>query len=62
MINCAQIIAANESGFAAALGGGIDIRVNDRIDFRLVQIDYNPVILDESTSHNYRFGIGIVFK
>jgi hypothetical protein len=62
MINCAQILEASENGFAAALGGGIDIRVNDRIDFRLVQIDYNPVILDESTSHNYRFGIGIVFK
>ena len=29
--------------FALALGGGVDVRVSDRIDLRLIQFDYNPV-------------------
>lgn len=52
----------NEAGFAAALGGGLDIKVNDRVDFRAIQIDYNPVRNFGQFSHNVRFGIGVVFK
>ena len=62
MINCAQIGDFTETGFAAAIGGGLDIRVNDKIDFRAFQLDYNPVIFDESTANNFRIGIGIVIK
>ena len=52
---------ASETGFAAAFGGGIDIRANDRISIRAIQIDYNPTRLFDSTQHNFRFGVGIVF-
>ncbi len=31
------------TSFAMKLGGGIDARVNRRIDIRLVEVDYNPI-------------------
>ena len=49
-----------ETGFAAAFGGGIDIRAGDRIDIRVIQVDYNPTRLFDSTQHNFRIGVGIV--
>jgi opacity protein-like surface antigen len=50
------------TGFAAVLGGGLDIKINKKIDFRAFQIDYNPMIFNGHTDHNARFGIGFVFK
>lgn len=50
-----------ETGFGAAFGGGIDIRASDRIDIRVIQLDYNPTRLFDSTQHNFRIGVGIVF-
>ncbi len=52
----------SETGFAGAFGGGIDIKLNDKFDFRAIQVDYNPIRFDSGTSHNVRFGIGLVFK
>jgi opacity protein-like surface antigen len=51
----------SETGFAAAFGGGIDIKASDRISIRAIQIDYNPTRLFDSTQHNFRIGVGIVF-
>ena len=51
----------SETGFAGAFGGGIDIRASDRISIRAIQVDYNPTRLFDSTQHNFRFGVGIVF-
>ena len=51
-----------DTGLAVVVGGGIDIKLNDRFDLRLVQFDYNPVVLKASTLHNVRIGIGIVIK
>lgn len=33
----------NETSFAMAFGGGIDIKLNERIDIRAVQIDWNII-------------------
>ena len=52
----------NETGFAAAVGGGLDIKINDKFDFRAIQVDYNPVRNFGQFSNNVRFGIGIVIK
>ena len=52
----------SETGFAAAIGGGVDFRINERVDFRAVQFDYNPNRANGETSHNFRFGIGIIFR
>jgi len=51
----------SETGFAGAFGGGIDIRLNNRIQIRAIQLDYNPVRLDGFTQNNVRIGAGIVF-
>lgn len=60
---CPSFIASdNETGFAGAFGGGLDIKVSDRVDIRAIQVDYNPIKFDSGTSNNVRFGVGIVFK
>jgi hypothetical protein len=55
-------IGGSSTGFAAAFGGGLDIKINDKIDFRAFQVDYNPVRSGGGFDHNVRFGIGLVFK
>ena len=52
----------SDTGFAAALGGGLDIRLTDKIDFRAAQVDYNPIRLNGTTQNNVRLGVGFVFK
>ncbi len=60
-IACPTDDTLSETGFAMAFGGGIDIRASDRISIRAIQIDYNPTRLFDSTQHNFRIGVGIVF-
>ena len=38
----------DDAGLAAAIGGGLDIRVSNRVDIRAFQIDYNPMRFDFS--------------
>lgn len=61
-IDCSDVETISETGLAGAFGGGIDIRINDRVDFRAVKVDYNPIKFESGTQHNVRLGIGIVFK
>ena len=59
-----------ENNFAAAIGGGLDIRVSKRVDIRAFQFDYNPTYikgrefddfeLDGKLQNNFRFSVGIV--
>jgi hypothetical protein len=51
-----------ETGLAMAFGGGLDIRLNRRIDIRAFQIDYNPIKFGGGFDDNFRFSIGVVFK
>ena len=51
-----------DHGFAGIVGGGLDIKLNDRIDIRAVQVDYNPIRFHDAMDHNIRLGVGIVFK
>jgi opacity protein-like surface antigen len=69
-----EITFAEDSttSFAMNLGGGIDVRLNDRIDLRVIQVDYNPIFLKSRTvedvnfpsrtAHGLRFSLGLVFK
>ena len=50
-----------DTGFAGAIGGGLDIRAGNRFDIRVFQIDYNPTRLFDNTQHNFRVGVGVVF-
>ena len=49
------------TGFAAAIGGGLDIKASERFSIRAFQVDYNPTRLNDSMQNNFRFGVGIVF-
>jgi outer membrane protein with beta-barrel domain len=50
------------TGFALVAGGGLDIRINRRVDIRVVQLDYAPTRLGGGWQHNVRLGGGIVFR
>ncbi len=51
----------SETGFAGAIGGGLDFRINNRVQIRAIQIDYNPIRANGETQNNIRIGAGIVF-
>ena len=51
----------SDTGLAGVFGGGVDFRLNNRIQIRAIQVDYNPVRVFGSTDHNLRLGAGIVF-
>ncbi len=57
---CPQDFSDSDTGFAAVLGGGLDIRASRRIDIRAFQFDYNPTRVFDATQHNFRIGVGIV--
>ena len=58
---CPTDFTDSQTGFAAAIGGGLDIRANDRFSIRAIQVDYNPTRIADSTQHNFRIGVGVVF-
>lgn len=66
-VRCQQAIGApcfavefSDTGFAGALGGGLDVRLSDRYDLRAFQFDYNPARIADRTQHNFRIGVGLV--
>ena len=62
--------SVNETSFAMAFGGGIDIKLNNRIDVRAGQVDWNiirrgdqqigGVVFPNTRQDNLRLSIGIV--
>lgn len=52
----------SDTGFAGVIGGGVDFRLSDRVDLRAFQFDYNPNRSNGETSHNFRIGIGFIFR
>lgn len=61
-VDCTDFGSDSETGLAGAFGGGLDIRLNNRVDFRAIKVDYNPIRFDSGTQHNVRIGVGFVFK
>jgi hypothetical protein len=51
-----------DTGFAMAVGGGIDLKASRHVAVRLFQVDYLPVRFNEEWTHNFRFQSGIVFR
>jgi hypothetical protein len=51
----------SETGLAGAFGGGLDIKINDKIDFRAITVVSTPKKLSDGVNHNVRIGVGIVF-
>ncbi len=58
---CPEDFTDSDTGLAGALGGGLDIRATNRLDIRVIQVDYNPMSFNETTLHNFRIGVGLVF-
>jgi opacity protein-like surface antigen len=52
----------DETAFAMALGAGLDIRANRRIDIRAGQIDYLPVFFSHKREDGLRFSAGVKIK
>jgi len=52
----------SETGLAAAVGGGLDIRVHRNVDFRAIKVEYNPVRIEGETGNNIRIGVGLNFR
>lgn len=55
-------LTVNSTGFAGAAGGGLDVKFNDRLDLRLVQIDLYRSNIGSSRLTGLRMGIGVVFR
>lgn len=59
---CSNLVVGNsDTGLAGAIGGGLDVKLNDRLNLRVIQVDYNPVHINNRTLDNVRFGAGITF-
>jgi opacity protein-like surface antigen len=56
------VIDQSETGFAAAIGGGLDFRVHRNVDIRAIKVEYNPVRIDGETGNNIRLGVGLNFR
>ena len=50
------------TSFAMALGGGLDLRVNDGIAIRIIQADYAPTFFGPGRQDNFRLSFGVIFK
>ena len=44
------------------LGGEIDLRINDKAAFRIVQVDYIPTHFENLRQDNVRVSVGFVFR
>ena len=51
-----------ENAFAFALGGGLDVKVNDNFAIRVAQVDYLGDKLGSETANNFRYSVGIVIR
>lgn len=50
------------TGFALAVGGGVDVNVGKKFAVRLMQVDYLPERSFGSWTQNFRAQAGVVFK
>jgi len=50
-----------DTGFAMALGGGLDVGLSRRVALRLFQVDYSLTHV-VFTRHNARGSVGLVFR
>ena len=58
----ALAVSFQTTNFSVALGGGLDIKINERLDFRAFQVDYNPIFGLGSYRNSVRIGVGFVIK
>jgi opacity protein-like surface antigen len=57
-----QRFTFSDTGFALVIGGGLDIKVNDRVAIRAIQFDYLRTGFFNETQNKGRIAFGIVFR
>ena len=57
-----QRLLFSDTGFSLVLGGGLDIRINDRVAVRAVQLDYLRARFFGETENRGRLAFGVVFR
>lgn len=53
---------SSDWGPAGAVGGGLDIKMTERVDLRAIQLDYHKAAIFNSSTDNLRLGVGLVFR
>jgi opacity protein-like surface antigen len=53
---------SSDTGFSMFLGGGIDIKVNDHVAIRVIQIEYARANIFEESQTRGRVSVGVVFR
>jgi hypothetical protein len=49
------------NGLGLGVGGGVDVKISDRLAFRVFQVDYIPTHIEGAWQGSFRLGVGIVF-
>lgn len=57
-----QSFSFSDTSFAVALGGGLDVRVNDRVAIRVVQLEYVRTSFFGETQNKGRLSFGLVLR
>ena len=57
-----QRLSAVSNGFSLAIGGGLDVKVNDRIAIRAFQLDYFRPIINDEPNNRGRLAFGVVLR
>lgn len=55
-------ISVSDTSFAMNFGGGVDVKIGDRLAWRAGQIDYLMTRFGGDSQHNFRFSTGIVLR
>ena len=55
-------VSFSDTSFGMVLGGGLDIRVNDTVAIRAVQIDYLQTHFFNQTQNKGRIAVGVVLR
>jgi opacity protein-like surface antigen len=55
-------VKLRDSAFAMAVGGGLDVKVHDRLAVRLFQADYVLTRFADDNQHNFRLSTGLVLR
>ena len=56
------LVSFSDTSFGMALGGGLDVRLNDRFAIRAIQIDYLRTQFFNQTQNKGRITVGIVMR
>jgi opacity protein-like surface antigen len=57
-----SFVTGSDTGFGAAFGGGLDLRVSKRVALRAFQVDYLLSRVSIGTQHNLRLSTGLVLR